>query len=199
MFASQKASAVSIGIGCLLVLGCGGPSTSSTSGTSTTSSGTSAPPPPPSASNASGDQPSNSGTSSGDGESFSMVVDDWESGAKDDAVGKLLQIDWDSPAAIGDIPIMGLTEKEFATLSSGERREQQAVAMKLARDSKAIVRHAFSLAEAEGAGDNARAKQYYEAARRLGNALAGPERLSVMQMMGTALVKMADEKLAAHE
>lgn len=63
MFASQKDSAVSIVIGCLLVLGCGGPSTSSTSGTSTTSSGTSAPPPPPSASNASGDQPSNSDNS----------------------------------------------------------------------------------------------------------------------------------------
>jgi len=133
-----------------------------------------------------------SGTSN-DTADLSMVLDAWESGNKDVAIGKLLQIDWDNPAASGGIPVMGYTEKEFATLS----REQQAMSMKLAGDSKAILRHAFSLAkQAEGKGDFAKARQYYDAVRQLGNALSGPERLIVLQMMGKALVQMADEKLA---
>ncbi len=132
--------------------------------------------------------------------SLSGVLKAWESGAKDEAVSTLLHIDWESPTAIGDIPIMSITEKDFVALSRSENEEQQAMAMKLVSNSKAIQRHAFSLAkQAEGAGDDAKAKLYYEAVSRLGNALAEPQRLTVLQMMGKGLVKWTDEKLAAQK
>lgn len=134
--------------------------------------------------------------SNGNKSNLSAVFESWESGAKDEAISKLLQIDWESPTAIGDLPMMNITEKDFAALSRSEKEKGQAVAMKLAGNSKAVLRHAFSLAEqAEGEGDSAKAKLYYEAVQRLGNALSGPERLVVLQMIGRSLVKMADEKL----
>lgn len=131
-----------------------------------------------------------------DKSNLSAVFESWESGAKDEAINRLLQIDWESPAVSGNLAILDMTEKDFAALSRTEKEKEQAVAMKLAGNSKAILRHAFTMAEqAEREGDNARAKLYYQGVQRLGNALAGSERLAVLQVMGKSLVQMADEKL----
>ena len=187
-------------VGVLLLSGCESPELEIESEQATPSSSTERQPkaidqPPPK----SGADPVTE-ESSGNEANLGAVFGAWESGAKDEAVSTLLKIDWESPMAIGDIPIMGSTERAFSALSQSERGEQQSVAMKLASSSKAILRHAFSLAEqAEEEGDNAKAELYYEAVQRLGNTLAGPERLTALQMMGESLVQMADEKLAAQK
>lgn len=128
------------------------------------------------------------------------VIDTWESGAQDQAIGKMLLIDWGGSTALDNIPAMSLTENDFKALARGERIEQQAAAMKLAGTAKAISRHSFSLAEKANAdGDNEKAKQYYQGTQRLGAALAGADRIAVLQMTGKALVQMAEEKVVTQQ
>jgi hypothetical protein len=61
-----------------------------------------------------------------------------------------------------------------------------------------LSRHCRSVGEnAQASGDKQTAKAHYEAVLHLGEALSSPERVSIMQGTGKALVRMAEEKLSA--
>ncbi len=129
---------------------------------------------------------------------FSAVLSAWDSGDKDESVRQLLQVHWEDPAAFVDMPVLKITEQNFTALGAGERADLQNEAMKLASTAKNILRHAFVLAEQhEAAGEKQEAKKCYEGVQKLGKALANPDRLAVLQMMGKGLVEMAQEKINA--
>lgn len=136
--------------------------------------------------------------SAAQGPLLSDVLALWESGNKDDAVEQLLSIRWDAPSLFDNMPIMGQSEKEFASLPDDERKRIQDEAMQLVGTSRSLARHAVSAGDsAQASGDAARAKAHYEAVLRLGQALSSPERLAVIQLSGKAMMGLAEKKLSA--
>ena len=96
------------------------------------------------------------------------------------------------------MPHLNLSEDEFRALSRDERTRKQKEYMELVRTFKNLSRHCRSVAEsAQASGDKQTAKAHYEAVLHLGEALSSPERVSIMQGTGKALVRMAEEKLSA--
>ena len=153
---------------------------------------------PPSAP-ASTESPALSGKSTVASPGFSTVLASWSKGNKDGAVQQLLSIRWDEPAIFDDVPHLSLSEDQFRalSLSRDERTRRQKEYMELATTFKNLSRHCFSIGDnARASGDGQTAKAHYEAVLHLGQALSGPNRVSLIQLTGKAIVGAAGEKLA---
>jgi hypothetical protein len=121
-----------------------------------------------------------------------------ESGAKDDAVRQLLTIRWNDAEILAGVEVLNISEKGFMGLASDEQTQLLAVAIEFASMAKGLARHAISLGEeAHAAGDEQRAQEHYQAVRHFGDVLNTGDHMLVVQMLGKAVVAMADEKLAA--
>jgi hypothetical protein len=122
------------------------------------------------------------------------VVASWESGNKDEAVRQFLLIRWDEPAAVSGLPVLDLSEEQFASLPADRKISVQDESIRQVTTFKSLARHAIT------AGDNARASgqtetatAHYEAVRHLGEALSSPARLLIIQQLGKAIVKSVSE------
>ena len=128
---------------------------------------------------------------------LSDVIAAWEAGDQDGAVEQLLRVDWNAADIASGHPVLGISEPQFMALPPSEQNRVSDEALKLITTAKALSAHAISLGEkSEAGGDAVQANAYFEAAYNLGNALADSERLLVLQLVGKAIVKMANEKLA---
>ena len=127
---------------------------------------------------------------------LSDVLSSWETGDKDRAVELLLSIPWDEPTRFSDTLLLSMTEQEFSSLSRDERKRHGEEAIKLAETFKRLARHAITLGDkARSSGDKQGAKVYYRAVLHLGEAISNPDRLMILQLLGRALVSMANEQL----
>lgn len=149
----------------------------------------------PGAQNESGVPPAQSG-----GVALSDVLASWESGKKDVAVKQLLSIRWDEPAVFADMPIMVLSEKDFRSLPRDERTRIQQELIELVGPLRNMARHAWSIGEkAQASGDKQTAKAHYEAVLHLGQALASPERVLLIQQVGKAITIGTQKRSSAVE
>ena len=129
---------------------------------------------------------------------FGQVLVTWNSGKKDEAIQQFVAIRWDDPAAFQGIPILTMTEPQFATLSQVQRDQvaQQAQdLLKVIREmAKAVVATGDNMA---AAGNAAGAKACFESVERFGQALAGPDHLSIVQLVGKAVTQLGQDKFSA--
>lgn len=129
---------------------------------------------------------------------LSQALASWESGDKDAAAKLLVAVDWSAADLGSGEPGLSVSEQEFASLSSTEKNEVQADAVRIAAPLRDLGRHTVSLGTAAvSSGDDQMAQSYFQAAMNLGKALSDENRLLAIQGVGKAIVAMADEQIAA--
>jgi len=127
---------------------------------------------------------------------FGEVLAAWLGGNKGEAVKQFLQMRWQDPSVFAGIPVLFMSEQQFATLPQAQRDPVSQQAQQLSATIRDIARAVISSGEAAAAsGDAAGAKAKFEAVQQFGQALAAPERLLIIQLVGKAVVKLAQEKL----
>jgi DNA-directed RNA polymerase subunit RPC12/RpoP len=133
--------------------------------------------------------------------SLDHVLALWDQGDKDAATAAFLSIRWNDPAALANVPVMNLSEKQFRALSKGERnRTTKEYADLRARLLVGVARHVRSVGDAAVAkGDKQTARAHYEGILRCGQALSSPDRLEIMKLGGEAAIRMAQKGLSSLE
>lgn len=128
------------------------------------------------------------------------VLAAWESGNKDEAVKQLLAVPWEAEAVFDGLPILNLSEERFMSLAASERTSTQEEAMKIVPTLKDLARHAISAGDnAQVSGDSKAARMHYEAVLNFGKALSSPQRLQIIQLIGNATVRFAEDKMRGDE
>jgi len=126
-----------------------------------------------------------------------QVIAAWNMGKKSDAVNQFLQLDWKDPSVFQGVPSLTMSEAMFASLPAAQRDQMSQVVQQLCqtlRDlAKAVVASTDRLI-ASGNTEGTRAR--LEAVQQFGQALDGPERLQVIQLVGQVITKLAQEKLS---
>ena len=121
----------------------------------------------------------------------------WQQGDKAAAVSSFLAADWSArPLFAADSPL-SLTESQFAALSAADRQAKSSVVTAQLDSFKqlaAAVRQAGS--DDTSKGDAAQARKCFTALKQCGTALASPDCLSLVQLVGQGLIKRADTELA---
>ena len=121
----------------------------------------------------------------------------WQQGDKAAAVNSFLAADWSArPLFAADSPL-SLTESQFAALSDAARQAKSSVLTAQLDSFKqlaAAVRQAGN--DAASKGDAAQARKVFTSLKQCGTALASPDCLSLVQLVGQGLIKRADTELA---
>jgi len=121
----------------------------------------------------------------------------WQQGDKAAAVSRFLAADWSArPLFAADSPL-SLTESQFAAQSDADRQAKSSVLTAQLDSFKqlaAAVRQAGS--DAASKGDAAQARKVFTSLKQCGTALASPDCLSLVQLVGQGLIKRADTELA---
>jgi len=122
----------------------------------------------------------------------------WNMGKKDAAVQQFLAIQWDDPAAFQGIPMLVMSEQQLTSLSQEQRNRIVQETQGLSAVLRSIATHVIAAGETQAAaGDADNAKAHFDAVRQCGQALKSPDRLQVVQVVGKAMVQLAQEKLTA--
>ncbi len=131
-------------------------------------------------------------------EYFGEVLFSWNSGRKDDAVKQFLQMHWQDASVFQGIPTLMMSEEQFVALPQAQRDPISQQAQQLSATLRDMARAVISSGDAAAAsGDAAGAKARFESVQQFGQALAAPEHLLIIQLVGKAVVKLAQEKLPA--
>jgi len=129
---------------------------------------------------------------------FGEVLFTWNKGSKDAAVKQFLQMHWQDSSVFQGIPVLTMSEQQFAGLPQAQRDSVTQQAQQMSTIIRDIARAVISSGEAAAAsGDAAGAKASFESVQQFGQALAAPEHLLIIQLVGKAVVKLAQEKLPA--
>ena len=129
---------------------------------------------------------------------FGEVIAAWYAGNKDEAVKKFLEIHWTDPAVYQGIPVLTMTEEEFAKLLPGQREQLTQQAQDLSKLLRDIAKGVVSAGGAVAAvTDPAGAKARLDAVRQFGQLLSGPDHLQIVQLVGKAITQLTPEKLPA--
>ena len=124
----------------------------------------------------------------------------WSQGDKDDATDRFLAIQWDDPAAFADIPLLKLSDREFASLPRQEQTTTVQEAMELTGTMRKLVFHVVAAADdLATSGDTETAKEYLRAVQRHGEALSSADRLELIRNYGKAATQYAQKKLSGIE
>lgn len=131
---------------------------------------------------------------------FGEVLAAWIGGRKDEAVKQFLQMRWQDPSVFEGIPMLVMSEQQFAALPQAQRdpigRQAQQFSTTIGDIATAVI---ASGEKASASGDAAGAKARFEAVQQFGQTLAAPERLLIIQQVGKAVAKVAQEKLPASQ
>ena len=121
----------------------------------------------------------------------------WQQGDKAAAVSSFVAADWSARPLFTADSVLSLSEDQFKALSDADR---QAKASELTaqldsfKQLAAAVRQAGS--DAASKGDAAQARKYFTSLKQCGTALASPDYLSLVQLVGQGFIKKADTELA---
>ncbi|HYG34050.1 MAG TPA: hypothetical protein VEC99_04670 [Clostridia bacterium] len=121
----------------------------------------------------------------------------WQQGDKPAAINRFAEINWNArPLFASDSPL-SLSEAQFIALSEAERKaKSEEILAQLDTLKKLAGAVAESGRAAAAKGDVAQARKYFSSLKGSGEALAGPDCMAVVQLVGKALKKMADAELA---
>lgn len=125
------------------------------------------------------------------------ILTAWQQGDKDAAIQRFVDADWSQRPLFDPASSMSGSEKQFEALSTSEQEAKVKDFMpRLAelRDlGKAVIQAGNDAAEKK---DLAKAKKYIMAAQRFGEALNHSDHLNIIQLVGKAVKKVADDALA---
>jgi len=123
---------------------------------------------------------------------FEAALKLWRAGDKEAAARQFMVMDWANSAVFAEGSVFRISEEEFVKLLAGRRTAVQEEAMNTTREVREIARYVVEKGKALAAqGQPAAAKPYYDAVARCGEALAGKDKLAIVQLMGQALQKYA--------
>jgi len=126
-----------------------------------------------------------------------QVLVAWNTGKRGEAVNQFLQLNWQDPAVFQGIPVLSTTEQQLAALPQDQRDQISQQVQQLSQTLREMSNAVISSTDSFIASNNpAGARARLEAAQQFGQALAAPERLQIIQLVGKAVTSLAQEKLA---
>jgi len=120
----------------------------------------------------------------------------WQQGDKAAAVSSFLAADWSSRPLFASNSLLSLTEDQFKALSEADRQTRSGEIRQLDSMKQLAAAVAQAGRDAATKGDTAQAQKCFTALKQCGAALSSPDSLSLVQLVGKALNKMADTELA---
>lgn len=121
----------------------------------------------------------------------------WQQGDKAAAVSNFLAADWSARPLFAAGSSLNLSEDQFKALSDTERQAKSSDMMSqiaaLKQLAQAVVQSGRDTA---AKGDTAQARKYFTALKQCGTALAGPDFMQLVQLVGKAFVKLSDAESA---
>ncbi len=121
----------------------------------------------------------------------------WQQGDKSTAVSSFVETDWNKRPLFASGSVLGLTEEQFKVLSDTER---QAKSAEITGQLDGLKRLAAAVAQAgrdaAAKGDTEQARKCFSALKQCGTALESPDCLSLVQLVGKSVQKMAETELA---
>ena len=125
------------------------------------------------------------------------VLTAWGKGDKSTAVKSVLEADWAVRPLFTSGTTLALSDKQFSELSASARSSNQApvaAAMTTLKEVAIDVRDAGRDAAAKG--DVALARKHFMALQHWGEALAGPDSMAIIGIVGRGIKKIGDTELA---
>jgi hypothetical protein len=121
----------------------------------------------------------------------------WQQGDKSTAVSSFLAADWSARPLFNSDSTLSLTEAQFKSLSDAGRQAKSGEMMTQLDSLKQLAAAVAQAGrDAAAKGDTAQARKYFTSLKQCGAALSSPDCLSIVQLVGKALDKMADTELA---
>lgn len=126
-----------------------------------------------------------------------QVLATWNMGKRGEALNQFLQLNWQDPAVLQGIPVLVMSEQQFAALSQAQRDPITQQAQQFSQTARDMARAVIASTDTFVASGNAiGAKARLDAVQQFGQALAAPERLQIIQLVGKAISQLAQEKLS---
>ncbi len=121
----------------------------------------------------------------------------WQQGDKSAAVTSFLEADWSARPLFASGSTLSLTEDQFKVLSDADRQARSGEMMKQLDALKQVAAAVAQTGrDAASKGDAAQARKCFTSLKQCGAALSGQDCLSIVQLVGKAVNKMADTELA---
>jgi hypothetical protein len=121
----------------------------------------------------------------------------WERGDKPAAINSFLATDWSARPRFAAGSALGLSEDQFKSLSEADRQARSTEMMPQLDSFKQLAAAVAQAGrEAAAKGDKDQARKCFAAVKDSGTALDRPDCLSIVQLVGKSLKKMADAELA---
>lgn len=125
------------------------------------------------------------------------ILSAWQKGEQAAAVRAFIETDWTARPLFEPDSTLALTEQQYAALPAAKRASDEP---KILVTTGALKEVATAVAQAGraavAAGDAALARKHFNSLKQCGTALSAPDRLSLLQIHGKALIRMADTELA---
>jgi len=126
-----------------------------------------------------------------------QVLATWNMGKRGEALNQFLQLNWQDPAVLQGIPILAMSEQQFAALSQAQRDPITQQAQQFSQTARDMARAVIASTDTfVASGNTVGAKARFDAVQQFGQALAAPERLQIIQLVGKAITSLAQEKLS---
>jgi hypothetical protein len=131
---------------------------------------------------------------------FALVLSAWETGDKEGATARFLQVNWDEPAALADVSILHTTKQQFDALSYDKQVRFMQDAKEFSANMRNIGLHILTAGDnALSSGDKQSAKAHYEAVLKCSQAVLSEDRFELFLLTAKGLNKVANDKLSAIE
>ena len=125
------------------------------------------------------------------------AMDAWQLGDRSTAVSNYLTADWSARPLFAAGSALSFTEDQFKSLSEADRQVKSG---EMITEVESLKRLAAAVAQAgrdaAAKGDSAQARKHFTSLKQCGAALDSPDCLSLVQLVGKGLKKMADSELA---
>ena len=126
-----------------------------------------------------------------------QVLYAWNTGKKGDAVNQFLQLNWQDPAVFQGIPVLSMTEQQFTALPQEQRDRLSQQVQQLSQSFRGMADAVVASTDSFIASNNpAGARARLEALQQFGQALAAPEHLEIIQLVGKSITGLAQDKLS---
>ncbi len=129
-------------------------------------------------------------------ESLDSILQSWRGGDKDEAVRGLLAANTESLFGNPSSDIFSVSENDFLAMDNHEKHLLQEKAIVAVKELKDFARYCVARSQQMlNQGDTESARQLLWSVNRMGNALENSDSMTVVQLVGKAIVLMSQEKL----
>jgi hypothetical protein len=121
----------------------------------------------------------------------------WQQGDKAAAVSSFVAADWSARPLFAAGSVLSLSEDQFKALSDADRQAKSAEMMAQLVSLKQLAAAVIQAGQdAASKGDVTQVRKYFTSLKQCGTALARPDCLSLVQLVGQSFIKRADTELA---